>query len=393
MKASHCALVIGLQRPAAPPNTKGVAESSFAINSLADGRSCASSKIDQAAAGAHHVTLLFTRRELLAATAAAAQCACFPRRCARARPTARRTAPSPSASPQEKHAELRRRIHTTQWPERETVSSIRRKALGLAPDAGTHAPSASGPTGASVKARLERPATIHDRNRRGLDIHFIHVRSKHEKTMPLSSTTDGRLGLRTAEDHRSACQSYGPAGTAAMLSRGDSVDARLRFLRQADEPGSGPERMGGLGYADATAPTPLRGPGGDWVVVRRRPDGLAGARGLLAIHTNCPPPFEPTSTRRCWPATATLRVSAEETRAYRAARHRTFKQVDYAGAWRAAPNPLRHRLHPSAWLPGASTTMTPTASQRRRSPARTGPRAPRVSLRVTRGSTTSRSIG
>jgi hypothetical protein len=40
------------------------------------------------------------------------------------------------------------------------------------------------------------------------DIHFIHVRSKHENAMPLI-VTHGWLGHRTAEDHRSTYQSHG----------------------------------------------------------------------------------------------------------------------------------------------------------------------------------------
>ena len=38
----------------------------------------------------------------------------------------------------------------------------------------------------------------------GLDIHFIHVRSKHENALPLVVARMARLDHRAAEDHRSA---------------------------------------------------------------------------------------------------------------------------------------------------------------------------------------------
>ena len=44
----------------------------------------------------------------------------------------------------------------------------------------------------------------------GLDIHFIHVRSKHENALPLDRHARmAGLDHRAAEDHRSADQSHG----------------------------------------------------------------------------------------------------------------------------------------------------------------------------------------
>jgi hypothetical protein len=57
----------------------------------------------------------------------------------------------------------------------------------------------------------------------GLDIHFIHIRSKHENALPLIVTHGwARLGRR------------GQRHCVGRLPRGDPVDPGLRVLRQAD---------------------------------------------------------------------------------------------------------------------------------------------------------------
>jgi pimeloyl-ACP methyl ester carboxylesterase len=81
--------------------------------------------------------------------------------------------------------ELRRRLHATRWPERETVTD------------------ASQGVQLATTQRLARYWTEHDwRNCEarpnaqpnfmteidGLDVHFIHVRSKHENALPLIVT-------------------------------------------------------------------------------------------------------------------------------------------------------------------------------------------------------------
>jgi hypothetical protein len=69
----------------------------------------------------------------------------------------------------------------------------------------------------------------------GLDIHFIHVRSKHENALPLI-VTHGWPGSnhRAAEDHRSTHQSHGAwRKRIGRFPSGDSIFAGLRVFSQA----------------------------------------------------------------------------------------------------------------------------------------------------------------
>ena len=70
----------------------------------------------------------------------------------------------------------------------------------------------------------------------GLDIHFIHVRSKHrERAAGHRHARLARLGHRAAEDHRSADQSDGAwRERIGRVRRRDSVAAGPRLFGQAD---------------------------------------------------------------------------------------------------------------------------------------------------------------
>ena len=127
----------------------------------------------------------------------------------------------------------------------------------------------------------------------GLDIHFIHVRSRHPNALPLI-ITHGWPGsvLETAEGHRSAHRPHRlrrPRG--GRLRRRDSLDARLRLLGQADGAPAGTPTasarawdvlMKRLGYKRYVSQ------GGDWGSVVA--DAMARRRlqGLLGIHVNMP---------------------------------------------------------------------------------------------------------
>ena len=85
--------------------------------------------------------------------------------------------------PDEDVAELRRRIAATRWPERETVTDDSQGVrLGLIQELARYW--GTGYEWGKCEAKLNAlPQFITEID--GLDIHFIHVRSKHENALPL----------------------------------------------------------------------------------------------------------------------------------------------------------------------------------------------------------------
>src|SRR5438874_1054521 len=82
--------------------------------------------------------------------------------------------------------ELRRRINATKWPERETVTDAS-QGVQLATIQALARYWASNYDWRKVEAKLNAlPQFITEID--GLDIHFIHVRSKHENALPLIVT-------------------------------------------------------------------------------------------------------------------------------------------------------------------------------------------------------------
>src|SRR5579862_954135 len=85
--------------------------------------------------------------------------------------------------PEEQLTELRNRIKATVWPERETVSDAS-QGVQLATVQALARYWATEYDWRKVEARLNAlPQFITEID--GLDIHFIHVRSKHENALPL----------------------------------------------------------------------------------------------------------------------------------------------------------------------------------------------------------------
>ena len=129
------------------------------------------------------VSLSPTRRELLAATAAAGAFSMLPGTLRAATTGGDTIRPFSVNFPQERIAELRRRIAATQWPERETVTDTS-QGVQLAPMQELARYWATDYDWRKVEARLNAlPQFITEID--GLDIHFIHVRSKHENALPL----------------------------------------------------------------------------------------------------------------------------------------------------------------------------------------------------------------
>src|SRR2546423_14951897 len=126
-----------------------------------------------------------TRRSVLVASAAAGAASLLPAQ-ASAAPDNAAIRPFHINVPEEELVDLRRRIAATRWPERETVTdatqgvqfeTTRELARYWATDYDWR----------KVEARLNAlPQFITEID--GLDIHFIHVRSKHENALPLIVT-------------------------------------------------------------------------------------------------------------------------------------------------------------------------------------------------------------
>ena len=244
--------------------------------------------------------------------------------------------------PEEELVELRRRIAATRWPEKETVAdqsqgvplaTMRELARYWATDYDWR-------KGEAKLKALPQFITRID----GLDIHFIHVRSKHKNALPLI-ITHGWPGSIIEQ-----IKLIGPLTdpTAHGGKAEDAFDVVIPsmpgygFSAKPTTAGWGPEHMGRawaelmqrLGYTRYVAQ------GGDWGAFVVDQMGLQAPPGLLAVHTNMPatvPADVDKALLRGEPAPSGL--SAEERRAYNQL-VRTFKQVDYARIMASRPQTL-----------------------------------------------------
>jgi pimeloyl-ACP methyl ester carboxylesterase len=190
--------------------------------------------------------------------------------------------------PEEELTELRRRINATKWPEPETVKD-----------------QSQGTQQATVQALAHYWATEYDWRKceaklnalpqfiteiDGLDIHFIHVRSKHEDALPLI-VTHGWPGSIIEQlkiiDPLTNPTAHGASATDAF----DLVIPNMPGYGFSGKPttkGWGPDRiarawvelMKRLGYTKYVAQ------GGDWGAVVVDLMGVQAPPGLLGIHTN-----------------------------------------------------------------------------------------------------------
>ena len=244
--------------------------------------------------------------------------------------------------PQEAIDDLRRRLAATNWPEKETVpdqsqgvplAMIQKLARHWATDYDWR----------TCEAKLNAlPQFITEID--GLDIHFIHVRSRHDDALPLI-VNHGWPGSIIEQlkiiDRLTDPTAHG--GTAA-----DAFDVVIPsmpgygFSGKPTSTGWGPERMARawaelmrrLGYDRYVAQ------GGDWGAFVVDQMGLQAPGGLLAIHTNMPatvPADVDEASLAGDPAPAGL--SAEERRAYDQL-IRTYKQVEYARMMATRPQTL-----------------------------------------------------
>jgi hypothetical protein len=89
-------------------------------------------------------------------------------------------------APEEQLVDLRRRIAATRWPDKETVTDPS-QGVQLATIQKLARYGQTGHDWRKIEARLNAlPQFVTEID--GLDIHFIHVRSKHENAFPLIVT-------------------------------------------------------------------------------------------------------------------------------------------------------------------------------------------------------------
>jgi pimeloyl-ACP methyl ester carboxylesterase len=237
---------------------------------------------------------------------------------------------------------LRARIATTRWPERETVAD---QSQGVQLE--------------TVQELARYWATDYDCRRceaqlnalpqfmtkiDGLDIHFIHVKSRHEDALPLI-VNHGWPGSVIEQlkiiDRLADPTAHGASASDAFHLVIPSMPG-YGFSGKPASTGWGPERMGRawaelmgrLGYTRYVAQ------GGDWGAFVVDQMGLQAPEGLLAIHTNMPctvPADVDQAAQAGDPPPSGL--SAEERRAYDQL-IRTFKQVEYARMMAARPQTL-----------------------------------------------------
>jgi pimeloyl-ACP methyl ester carboxylesterase len=185
-------------------------------------------------------------------------------------------------------AELRRRIVATRLPEKETVSDFT-QGVPLATVQKLASYWASEYDWRKVEARLNAvPNFITEID--GLDIHFIHVRSKHENALPVI-ITHGWPGsvveqLKLIEPLTNPTAHGGNAADAFHVVIPSMPG--YGFSGKPTGTGWGPERiarawdvlMKRLGYTRYVAQ------GGDWGAVVVDMMGVQAPAGLLGIHTN-----------------------------------------------------------------------------------------------------------
>jgi pimeloyl-ACP methyl ester carboxylesterase len=221
--------------------------------------------------------------------------------------------------PEAELTELRRRINATRWPERETVSDAT-QGVQLATAQALAQYWGKDYDWRKVEARLNAlPNFITEID--GLDIHFIHVRSKHENALPLI-VNHGWPGsvieqLKIIEPLTNPTAHGGSAADAfhlvipSMPGYGFSGKPTTTGWDAAHIARAWAVLMKRLGYTRFVAQ------GGDWGAIVVDQMGLLAPPELLGIHTNMPGIFPNDIDQAAFagkPAPAGL--SADEKEAY-----------------------------------------------------------------------------
>src|SRR5262245_7133563 len=127
-----------------------------------------------------------TRRDVILATAAAGALSLVPGTLRAATSDSEAIRPFSVGFPQSELDELRRRVTATRWPEAETVTDDT-QGVRLATIRNLADHWAKNYDWRKMEARLQAlPQFVTEID--GLDIHFIHVRSRHENALPIIVT-------------------------------------------------------------------------------------------------------------------------------------------------------------------------------------------------------------
>src|SRR5690348_5861500 len=221
--------------------------------------------------------------------------------------------------PEAELTELRRRINNTRWPERETVTDAT-QGVQLATIQALARYWGTDYDWRKCEAKLNAlPQFITEID--GLDIHFIHVRSKHENALPVI-VTHGWPGSIIEQlkiiDPLTNPTAHGGSASDAF----DVVIPSVPGYGYSGKPtatGWGPDRiarawvtlMTRLGYTQFVAQ------GGDWGAVIVDTMGVQAAPELLGIHTNMPGIFPAEIDQAAFSgAPAPSDISADEKVAY-----------------------------------------------------------------------------
>ncbi|MBR0726470.1 epoxide hydrolase family protein [Bradyrhizobium manausense] len=244
--------------------------------------------------------------------------------------------------PQAALIDLRSRINATRWPERETVTDESQGVqLAILQDLARYW--ATDYDWRKIEAKLNAlPQFITEID--GLDIHFIHVRSKHDNALPLI-VTHGWPGSIIEQlkiiDPLTNPTGYGASASDAFHVVIPSVPG-YGFSGKPTSSGWGPPRvarawvelMKRLGYSRFVAQ------GGDIGALISNAMAAQAPPELLGIHTNFPGTIPPEITKVLQSGETPSGLSAEEQHAFDQVKEFRAKHFAYAAMMATRPQTL-----------------------------------------------------